>query len=242
MYNLVNAQQCISYCSSLNSVERVLIVGSGDGADVLSMRKLLGSSVLIIGIDLDTHEETFPKLDNTLIFKADITQPGIFGEFFDLAYSFATFEHVNSPRDGWQNMVNMLRPGGVLWSVSSPLWLSPYGHHKDMLKGHPWAHLLHDNPASLLKYCTDQGIQSPDEIDLVHHVNYIYHPAPFNRLSAKEYSLAASSLNNVDIEINDFDLLEPDNYSRSAFDHLCAKGFTVENLLSQTHRLVATKK
>ena len=206
------------------------------------MKKILNRSTLIVGVDIDTHEQTFPKLDNTLVVRADITQPGLFGEFFDIAYSFATFEHVSDPRGGWQNMINLLRPGGVLWSVSSPLWFSPYGHHKAMLEGHPWAHLEQRDPESLLRYCIDQGIPSPDKIDLVHHVNYIYHPDPFNRLRASEYASAARYLAGVTLMVNDFDLIIPNKEDQIVIDRLLAKGFAIDDLLSQTHRLVAVKE
>lgn len=239
MFHQINVDQALAYAAGA-SIQRVLVVGSGEGADILALRHRLGPDPLIVGVDIDIHPESFPDIPNTLLLQTDITREPILGNCFDLAYSFATFEHIHALQQGWQAMLNVLRPGGLLWCVASPLWCSPYGHHKPMLHGHPWAHLLHPDPEALHIFCLANNIQADDGIDMIHHVNYIFNPACFNRHPASAYHEAACALDKAQLEINAFDLLPSDDLEeRIAL--LLARGHTRQDLLAQTHRLVARR-
>lgn len=121
MFNQINVDQALAHLDPAR-IDRVLVVGSGEGANVIGLRKRLGPEPLIIGVDIDIHADTLPDTPNTLTIKTDITAEIMIGNCFDLAYSFATSEHIHDPQKGWQNMLNMLKPGGMLWCVSSPLW------------------------------------------------------------------------------------------------------------------------
>lgn len=239
MFHQINVDQALAYAAG-ESIQRVLVVGSGEGADLLALRHRLGPDPLIVGVDIDIHSDSFPAIPNTLLLQTDITKDPILGNCFDLAYSFATFEHIHDLQAGWQAMLNVLRPGGLLWSVASPLWCSPYGHHKPMLQDHPWVHLLHPEPEALHLYCLANNIQADDGIDMIHHVNYIFNPACFNRHPAANYQHAALALSGAALEINTFDLLPGDGLE-DRIAPLVERGHSRQDLLAQTHRLVARR-
>ena len=239
MFHQINVDQALAYAEG-ESIQRVLVVGSGEGADILALRHRLGPDPLIVGVDIDIHSDSIAEIPNTLLLQTDITKNPILGNCFDLAYSFATFEHIHDLQRGWQAMLNVLRPGGLLWSVASPLWCSPYGHHKPMLHGHPWIHLLHPEPEALHVFCLANNIQAGDGIDMIHHVNYIFNPDCFNRHPASAYHNAAIALQKARLEINEFDLL-PSNDLEEQIALLVARGHSRQDLLAQTHRLVARR-
>ncbi len=68
------------------------------------------------------------------------------GERFDLVTSKDCFEHYGadpatpSPEEMVQQMVDRLRPGGLLAIGFGPLWKGPTGGHIDTW--FPWAHLV----------------------------------------------------------------------------------------------------
>ena len=239
MFHQVNVDQALAYAQA-DTIKRVLVVGSGEGADILALRQRLGPEPLIVGVDIDIHSDTVPDIANTLLIQTDITKEPMIGPCFDLAYSFATFEHIHDLQRGWQAMLQVLRPGGLLWSLASPLWCSPYGHHKPMLQGYPWAHVLHPDPESLHLFCLTNNIVADDGIDMIHHVNYIFNPDCFNRLPASAYHNAALALEQAQLEINSFDLVASEGLEEQ-LSTLMARGHSRHDLLAQTHRLVARR-
>jgi SAM-dependent methyltransferase len=102
-------------------VSKILVLGSGGGADISAIRKLLGSRPLIVGIDINIQASSYENLSNTLLIQTDITKYPIFGGDFDIAYSFATFEHIRDIKSAWQAMINVLKVGGMLYTLASPL-------------------------------------------------------------------------------------------------------------------------
>jgi SAM-dependent methyltransferase len=94
---------------------------------------------------------------------------GLEDDSFDLLYAYATMEHVPDIDRGFAEMVRVTRAGGVVYSQASPLWRSPYGHHKgDLFAGQPWIHLMLDRDA-ILASCAAEGIGGGSDIQ--HHVN-----------------------------------------------------------------------
>ena len=137
-------------------------------------------------------------------------------------------------------MLNMLRPGGVLWSVASPLWMSPFGHHKPFLNKYPWAHIIHPDAESLLKFAQDKCIATGDNINIEHHVAYIFDTRCFNQHPPASYSQSAESLLNAAIESNYFDYLGESGFE-AQLSCLEAAGYRRTDLLALTHRLIARR-
>lgn len=63
---------------------------------------------------------------------------------FDFIYSINTFEHIPNPFRALDEIMRVLKPGGVFYIQFDPIWTSPFGHHlPDRLK-EPWSHLVYD--------------------------------------------------------------------------------------------------
>jgi SAM-dependent methyltransferase len=238
-FNFINAQKCLQAFSG--HPKRILIAGCGQWEDAKCFNYLLDSPAEIIGVDIGPGTANhYNKPENAIYIKCDIANLPIESQSFDIAYTFATFEHVHNIRDGWQNMVNTLRPGGMLYSVSSPLWMSPYGHHKpDLFRGFPWIHLYHPNPEQLVSFCLDQKITSNDGIEMHHHINYMLAKEFFNKHPSSFYSKCASSLTGLASLTSYFDYL-PSDYLEG-HSQLLEMGCSAEDLLAITHNLAGFK-
>lgn len=81
----------------------------------------------------------------------------------DIVVSSDTFEHVMSPPDTLAAVVNACKPGGDLFIGFSPLWHSPFGHHRLIASRLPWAHLPRRNRAFLDRLKDENG-NTPDTI------------------------------------------------------------------------------
>jgi SAM-dependent methyltransferase len=69
-------------------------------------------------------------------------------KLFDFVFSINAFEHIPNPFRAMDEIMRVLRPGGLLYISFDPIWTSPFGHHMSRIKD-PWAHLL----------CSDDEIQ-----------------------------------------------------------------------------------
>lgn len=95
--------------------ERALEVGYGAGAVQLA----LASSVKELhGIDLDADPRPVERLLEARGHRATLVQGNVYElpyerERFDLVVSFSVFEHLADPRLGLEQVVRVLRPGGL---------------------------------------------------------------------------------------------------------------------------------
>jgi len=240
MWNLPNAKQCLNAYGG--HPKRILIIGCGDkGEDAKAFNELLNGEVEITGVDIIDDIGVDYQAENVLYIQDDAMALSIRSSNFDLAYSFATFEHINNLQAAWQNMLNALRPGGMLWCVASPLWMSPYGPHKqDIFEAYPYIHLRYPDPEALKQYCQSIGLAAHDGIDIVHHIDYMMNGDMFNKHGPSAYEDAVSKLTNCKIIKNAFDELPRETIVGS--EDLLQKGFSEKDLLSLTHRLHAIKE
>ncbi|UAB77448.1 class I SAM-dependent methyltransferase [Erythrobacter sp. SCSIO 43205] len=81
----------------------------------------------------------------------------------DIITSCNVMEHVMALPETLRALVNSCRPGGELFIGFSPLWHSPYGHHRLMNTRVPWAHLPRKNRAFLDRLVDEDG-SSPETI------------------------------------------------------------------------------
>lgn len=49
--------------------------------------------------------------------------------YFDLVYSYNTFEHLNNPKKALDELIRVCRPGGYIYLEFGPLYASPWGLH-----------------------------------------------------------------------------------------------------------------
>ena len=162
------------------------------------------------------------------------------GDSFDLVYSFATMEHVPDIAAGYAEMARLLKPGGVLYSMASPLWYSPYGHHMGCFQGHPWVHVAFDHEG-VLDYARANGIDGERGRSLEHIVNYMLDQRHFNKTPAAEYVAALQGLPRITLLENE--LLREDEalLSHPVARQALALGYTPDQLLPVTHRVIAGK-
>lgn len=114
---------------------------------------------------------------------------------FDVAFSIAAFEHINTLALTLDGAYDALRPGGCLFALFSPIWSAHDGHHLPSIRGRdgreydfasspipPWAHLLL-RPPELMQYLLDQT----DRETAAEMVYYVYHSPHINRLFLEDY-------------------------------------------------------
>lgn len=236
-FNLINARQCLQ--AFAGKPQRILVVGCGSrGEDVKAFNHLLGSDVEIHGVDIVDDIGAHYQASNVTYIQTDVTKFPVRSRSYDLAYSFATFEHIGGLQAAWQSMLDVLKPGGLLYTVAAPLWMSPYGHHKkNIFDGHRWVHLRYPTPEALLEWSREQGIVSPDATALHHHIKYMLDARFFNKHSSMAYLEAVSGLNGCAVVKNDFDILP--NSDLAGNEDLLER-FDKRDLLATVHRLIAT--
>ncbi len=104
---------------------------------------------------------------------------------YDAVYSIATLEHIPDPAAAMKEMIRVLKPGGVMYCCSNPLWHSPNGYHP---KKHvpalnkPWFHLIFTEE-EFLKEHPDLAANS----EYVKAIGAIYNSPHYNRLGSQVY-------------------------------------------------------
>lgn len=233
-YNDVSAKEAAGLVDIKTA--KVLVVGANRGEDCkrfidLGAPEVHGLDVVDdIGVDFPHARVTYHR--------QSIEAANLPSASYDLVYCFAIMEHVPDIAAGFQEMARLVKPGGVVFSIAAPLWYSPYGHHMGCFKGHPWVHVSMSRD-EIVSYATENGIEGERGHTLEAVVDYMLNPEFFNMRHAKEYISAVEAMNNVRVVKNTL-LLE----SKSLLQHPLAKraiskGFTAEQLLAETHRLVA---
>jgi SAM-dependent methyltransferase len=218
---------------------KVLVVGCNAGGDC----KLFVDRGTPEVHGLDVIEQTGKEFPNERVtyHKQSIENCDLPSGYFDLVYSVATMEHVPDVKAGYSEMCRVTKRGGIIYSMASPLWNSPYGHHMSCFEGHPWVHLCFE-PSEIVEYAKAQGIEGERGRAVEHIVGYMMNPAYFNRVSAETYLDAISllpSLSLVENRIDAFDNKRLLNHKLAATAR--AKGYSDFELTGLTHRLIARK-
>lgn len=119
------------------------------------------------GIDINPGYITFARAkhekwgDRAQFICGDIREETL--EAADIITSCNVMEHVMDLRPTLAALVDCAKPGGDLFIGFSPLWHSPFGHHRLMETRLPWAHLPRKNRAFLDRLVDDAG-NSPKTI------------------------------------------------------------------------------
>jgi SAM-dependent methyltransferase len=114
---------------------------------------------------------------------------------FDVAFSIACFEHVSRLPKALHRISRLLRPGGQLFTIFSPIWSAHDGHHLPEITDRsgrkfkfdrspipPWGHLL-AGPSGLYEFlCKQTDAATAEEM-----VYYVYHAPHISRLFLEDY-------------------------------------------------------
>ncbi|MEP1422374.1 MAG: class I SAM-dependent methyltransferase [Erythrobacter sp.] len=146
--------------------KHVLDFGCARGGMVHTMLAAGASSAA--GIDINPDYITFANAkhgpqwgERAKFICGDVREEAL--EPADIITSCNVMEHVTPLPETLGALVQKAKPGGEMFIGFSPLWHSPYGHHRLMETRMPWAHLPRANRAFLDRLVDDEG-KSPETI------------------------------------------------------------------------------
>lgn len=86
---------------------------------------------------------------------------------FDIVLLKDSFEHYNNPENFIDQMLDYLKPNGLMIIGFSNLWNSPFGGHLGSFSRWPWIHLMFAEPVimhELRRFFKDDKIRSFDQV------------------------------------------------------------------------------
>jgi len=232
-------EKFLGYADPIN--KDVAILGCSTGLDCQLF--VLAGAKNVIGIDLDPRIGNDYQAANVSYLKQSITNlTEICSNSLELIYSVAVFEHVFDIPVALNECKRILKPDGIAYILSSPLWNSPYGHHyKPLLEAYPWIHLVLGQ-RELYDFLTDKGICEYDGKTIDQILDYIYHPQHFNRFPAPYYQYAVKNIDGIEVLDNKLSIQSLNQYSNTDyFNGSIIRGYSEEELLSSLHLLVFKK-
>lgn len=115
---------------------------------------------------------------------------------YDVIFSIAAFEHILDLPRALERMHAVLRPGGKLFTMFSPVWSAHDGHHLPVVRSEdgrefsvdespipPWGHLLYE-PPELFRHLSEQ-VDPRTAAEIIH---YVYQSSHINRLFVEDYA------------------------------------------------------
>ncbi|APH54652.1 Hypothetical protein GbCGDNIH9_1035 [Granulibacter bethesdensis] len=137
-----------------DSRKNVLEFGCGEGTTALGIA-LRHAPDRLVAIEIQAHElaRTLPLAREQLGIESlpanlefvEVTPGQRLRELgtFDFVYSWSVFEHVHQDliQPCLENIFDVLRPGGLMFLQTTPLYYSAFGSHFEPWIPTPWAHL-----------------------------------------------------------------------------------------------------
>lgn len=210
----------------------VLVIGCGQGLDCVPFVEA-GAGVTGLDICQDIGS-AFPE---ARYHRASIEDSELPSDQFDVISCIATMEHVLGIERAFAEMVRLVRPGGLIYSVAAPLWNSRRGHHFDCLNPYPWIH-LRMRPEQIVELAERHGI-THNGIAMQDAVGYLFNSDAFNRAPASRYIEACRRLPVAEILRNDLWQDEAEELTPEILQEL--KDYSREELLAVSHTLAVRK-
>jgi SAM-dependent methyltransferase len=228
--------------------------------EVAALRPLRGSKVLVVGasagedcklfIDrgafevhgLDVIEDVGSGFQHPRVtyHQSSIERTQLPSDYFDVVLAVATMEHVPDIDAAFAEMARLACPGGIIYSLASPLWQSPRGHHMGCFDAHPWIHLVFERD-DLISYARSSGIKGERGYSLEQIVDYMLNPKFFNMRPASAYLAACAQLRELNILRNDL-IVEVESLLEHPLGRApMAKGYLRQDLIARTHTLIGQK-
>jgi SAM-dependent methyltransferase len=134
---------------------RYLEIGA---ADAMILRSLARRGHEAIGVDINVREvDPRARAAGVQVLEMDATTLDFPDGYFDVVYSFNTFEHLPQPDRSFPEMLRVLRPGGVLHLHFAGLGYSPHGAHMYRSVDVPYITVLFDR-ATIDRFCEERGL------------------------------------------------------------------------------------
>lgn len=122
---------------------------------------------------------------------------------FDVIYSANCFEHITSLPEALRHIHRVLRPSGKLFTIFSPIWTSPVGHHTWVWDGNrpltfsegvfpDWYHLLLSR-AEMEEWLRKKYSSKPALVDKI--LQYVYDSQDINRFPDSLYETELAKYN-----------------------------------------------
>jgi SAM-dependent methyltransferase len=223
--------ECRSYAGDLKGLS-VLVVGCGRGLDCMPFTQ---EGAVVTGLDIcEDIGSAFPKARYC---RASIEDSGLPGDQFDLVFCVATMERVYGIERAFAEIVRLVRPGGLVYSVAAPLWNSRRGHQMDRLNPFPWIHLRMSR-VQIIELAKRRGI-THNGIAMQDAVEYLFNSKALNRAPASRYVEACRRLPVTETQRNDLWQDGAEELTAEIAQEL--KHYSREELLATSHTLVARK-
>lgn len=131
------AKQILSICGNQKPLN-ILELGCCTGM-VSSMIANRGHSMYAIDLELHTDQ-----IDNTGVkfYKMNAESLEFNSEYFDIIYSFASFEHFMNPEKVLNEAYRVLKKNGKIYLLFGPLYNAPFGLHGYGIIGIPYLDIL----------------------------------------------------------------------------------------------------
>lgn len=219
--------------------KRVLVIGCNVGHDCAYFVELGAATVTGLDVIAKTGSEYSHSAVNYVVASAELMP--FADESFDLVYSFATLEHVPRIDAAFSEISRVTSSGGLAYSVASPLWNSPQGHHKsNFFEDVPWIH-LRMSAEEILIHCVNRGLSDSSGIAMRAHVEYMLDDRYFNKVSAMRYVEVCKALPGMLDLYNWLDLESEALLTDGIWEELRRRGYDRQNLLAVTHTFVGLK-
>ena len=196
----------------------VLEIGSLRNTTAEWLLDMGAESVICSNIAKDAQVVQSDRISYVMV---DATDTGFGSATFDVVFGRAILEHIKPMSNLRDEIIRILKPGGIFYLDGGPMWCSPRGHHLWLQapSGHryyfpyedcpirDWEHLLlsEENIVRALQR------RQVDERDVQAIVHYIYHAEGQNRLPTSAICEAFLKNTILDVVIirNDYRIAPP---------------------------------
>jgi SAM-dependent methyltransferase len=214
----------------------VLVAGCGPGLDCIPF---VEEGASVTGLDIGDDIGVAYSNPSVRYHRASIEGCDLDSAQYDVVFSVATMEHVHKIEAAYHEMVRLVRPGGTIYALAAPLWNSRKGHHLECLYSFPWIHLR--RTAKQIAALGDERGITHNGMALRDVVDWLFTSTYFNRAPSKRYVEACAFLPVSRILRNEFWMDGAEDLTVAVRSELALKGYTPEELLATSHRLIAMK-
>ena len=133
---------------------RALEIGAADAMTLWALRERGWEAV---GVDIELKPDPRAVAAGVVMHQMDATKLDFPDSSFDLVFSYNTFEHLPDPRSTLQEILRVLRPGGIGHLAFAGLGWTPHGSHMYKQIGVPYLTALFDD-TTIQRYVKKHGL------------------------------------------------------------------------------------